>query len=433
MVLSVITKLAATPSRLEKEAILLKEKNNVLLKRVCVAALDPFKNYHIRKIPEYKRSPVLEKGLDFALNELVQLTSRDVTGNAAIEFLRKLLSDLNADDAKVIEMIIEKDLRCGVSEKTVNKIWPGLISDYPVMLCSQYDEKAVSKIEYPAMCQLKLDGMRFNAICNHNSVEFRTRNGKHLDLLGELEAEFIQLANGGSFVFDGELLVYTDTKGEVFLPRQTSNGILSKALKGTITKQECKMVGATVWDMIPLEPFGKGFCDTEYAWRFDNLERRVKELKSYRIKMVWSKRVETLAEAQVLFERFLSMGQEGVILKNLSSPWESKRVKHQIKFKGELECDLKIVGWEEGTGKNANRLGALVCESSDGVVRVGVGSGFTDGDRDTIKPSCVGSVVAVKYNARIKDKKTGIDSLFLPIFIEIREDKGFADSSKEIK
>lgn len=433
MVLSVITKLAATPSRLEKEAILSKEKNNELVKRVFVAALDPFKNYHIRKIPEYKRSPIVQKGLDFALNELQRLYRREVTGNAGIEFLRKLLSDLDPEDAKVIEMIIEKDLRCGVSEKTVNKIWPGLISDYPVMLCSQYDEKAVSKIEYPAMCQLKLDGMRFNAICSNDSVEFRTRNGKHLDLLGELEQEFIHLANGGSFVFDGELLVYTDMKGEVFLPRQTSNGILSKALKGTITKQECKMVGATVWDMIPLDSFGKGFCDAEYAWRFDNLDLRVKELNSYRIKMVWSKRVETLAEAQVLFERFLSMGQEGVILKNLSSPWESKRVKHQIKFKGELECDLKIVGWEEGTGKNANRLGALVCESSDGVVRVGVGSGFTDGDRDTIKPSCVGSVVAVKYNARIKDKKTGIDSLFLPIFIEIREDKGVADSSKEIK
>ena len=74
-----------------------------------------------------------------------------------------------------------------------------------------------------------------------------------------------------------------------------------------------------------------------------------------------------------------------------------------------------------------------MCESSDGIVRVGVGSGFTDGDRDTIKPSCVGSVVAVKYNARIKDKKTGIDSLFLPIFVEVRDDKDEADSSKDIK
>jgi len=143
--------------------------------------------------------------------------------------------------------------------------------------------------------------------------------------------------------------------------------------------------------------------------------------------------VDDLESAKKIFEKFLGEGQEGTILKNIDSPWESKRVKHQIKFKGELECDLKIVGWEEGTGKNVGRLGALVAESSDSVVRVSIGSGYTDADRDSIKPECIGSIVSVKYNARIKDKKTGGDSLFLPIFVEIRHDKSEADSSKTIK
>jgi hypothetical protein len=35
--------------------------------------------------------------------------------------------------------------------------------------------------------------------------------------------------------------------------------------------------------------------------------------------------------------------------------------------------------------------------------------------------------VAVKYNAVITDKKTGAKSLFLPVFVEIREDKNVAD------
>jgi hypothetical protein len=38
----------------------------------------------------------------------------------------------------------------------------------------------------------------------------------------------------------------------------------------------------------------------------------------------------------------------------------------------------------------------------------------------------------VKYNTRIKNKQ-GEESLFLPIFVEIRDDKTVADSSKEIK
>ena len=104
-----------------------------------------------------------------------------------------------------------------------------------------------------------------------------------------------------------------------------------------------------------------------------------------------------------------------------------------FRSKGELECDLKIVGWQEGTGKNVGKLGALVLASSDNVINVSVGSGFTDIDRDSIKKDIIGGICAIKYNARIKDVKTGIESLFLPVFIEIRQDKNKADSSKIIK
>ena len=44
----------------------------------------------------------------------------------------------------------------------------------------------------------------------------------------------------------------------------------------------------------------------------------------------------------------------------------------------------------------------------------------------------IGKIVTVKYNARIKDK-SGVESLFLPVFIELREDKDKAESSKSIK
>jgi hypothetical protein len=44
----------------------------------------------------------------------------------------------------------------------------------------------------------------------------------------------------------------------------------------------------------------------------------------------------------------------------------------------------------------------------------------------------IGKIVTVKYNARIKDK-SGVESLFLPVFIELREDKDNAESSKSIK
>ena len=86
-----------------------------------------------------------------------------------------------------------------------------------------------------------------------------------------------------------------------------------------------------------------------------------------------------------------------------------------------------------GTGKNSNRLGALVVSSEDGKIVVNVGTGFTDADRDSIQPNVVGKIASIKYNARIQDKKGNTESLFLPVFVEIREDKDTADLSISIK
>jgi hypothetical protein len=62
-----------------------------------------------------------------------------------------------------------------------------------------------------------------------------------------------------------------------------------------------------------------------------------------------------------------------------------------------------------------------------------VGSGFNDEHRKNYKhQDLVGKIVAVKYNARIKNK-AGDESLFLPVFVELRQDKDIADDSSQIK
>jgi len=78
-------------------------------------------------------------------------------------------------------------------------------------------------------------------------------------------------------------------------------------------------------------------------------------------------------------------------------------------------------------------LGAIVCESADGVIKVNVGSGFTDAQRKSYwAENIVDKIVAIKYNSRIKNK-LGDESLFLPVFIELRDDKDVADTNKDIK
>lgn len=429
--------LAENASRNFKIDQLNANSDNETLREVIRLALDPFTQFYQRKIPEYEfvgEDSEHQTSLEMAMQNLYYLSSREVTGNAAIAHLRAILSGLEPDDAKVIERIIQKDLKCGVDVSTANKVWSGLIPEYPCMLCSPFEQKLVDKIKFPAYAQMKMDGMRFNAIVRSGKVEFRSRNGKQIHLLGNLEKEFAALAGEIDCVFDGELLVMLDGDHQ-FADRQTGNGILNKANKGTISAEEASMVHATVWDLIPYVQFTDGYCGTPYSKRFSTLEQIVNKQKSdgKKIWTVTSTIVETLEQAQDIFQGYLADGYEGIILKDGSGEWEDKRSKTQIKFKGELECDLKIVAVEEGKGKAVGMLGAIICESADGIVKVNVGSGFNDAQRKQYwKENLVDKIVAVKYNARIKNK-SGEESLFLPVFIELRDDKDVADNSKVIK
>ena len=425
MIIDILNELASTSSRLEKEAILKREQNNELLKKVFFLAYDPFTQFYQRKIPKYEKNNTTHAAsLASMLPSLSDLSNRVVTGNAAIERLTSILECVCGTEAEVIERIIKKDLKCGASESTANKIWPGLIHEYPCMLCTPSDEKILSKFKFPAYAQLKMDGMRFNAIVKDGKCEFRSRNGKEIQLLGYLEQEFISIANGQNLVFDGELLV--NDKG-IILDRQTGNGILNKAVKGTISIDEARKVHATIWDAINYDTFKQGEGKLTYHSRFSSLESMSLPNK---IHLVESKIVASLEEAQAIFEEYLAQGQEGIILKDMTGIWQDKRVKTQVKFKAELDCDLLVVGVQPGTGKYEGMVGALLCESSDGVVKVDVGSGLSDDDRK--RDDYIGKIVAVTYNARIKNKQ-GEESLFLPRLIEVREDKSEADSSERIK
>ena len=437
---TIFDSLAADNSRLAKEAILTANKDNKELQRAIKLALDPLISFYIRKIPAYNKKAKGSRTLAWAMDTIQnEFATRNVTGNAAIELLTNVLESLYEADAGVVEKIIKKDLRCGVSEATANKIWPKLVSTYPVMLASGFDQKLVDKIKFPAYCQLKLDGMRFNAIVRNGTVEYRSRNGKELNIPSKLFSDaLLKLASyyGANYVFDGELLV-VDSAGKP-LDRKTGNGILSKGVKGTMSDKEAAMVRVTLWDAIPFTGFQACVFKTPYNERFMQLMQNVDFLKGvsaigHLVDIVWTKEVNTQLEAQNIFEKFLAEGQEGTILKSKTNIWEDKRSKEQIKFKGELECDLVVVGWEEGTGKNKGRLGALVCESSDGLIQVNVGSGYSDEQREEYTKKVIGKIVTVKYNARIKDRGDGVERLFLPTFIEMREDKDLADSSKKIK
>ena len=85
--------------------------------------------------------------------------------------------------------------------------------------------------------------------------------------------------------------------------------------------------------------------------------------------------------------------------------------------------DLRIIGFEEGSSKNAGKLGALIVDYKGN--EVGVGSGFTDFDREFIwnnQDQYLGKICEVQYFEESKNKDGGV-SLRFPVFKHLRTDK----------
>lgn len=421
MALQILHQLEAASGRLEKEAILKAHATDPTFKEVCRLTLDPLTNFYIKKLPAPDAADVFQPvSLASALNEIKKrLATRELRGLQAQNRVAWLLANMTPDDQEVLRRVLGRNLKCGVSEATVEKIWPDLKLSYPCMLVSPLDSK--TKLSWPMIAQTKMDGMRFNAIVENGQVTYRTRNGKELDLFGALDADVMNLTAEENYVLDGELLMAKPDGTP--MDRKTGNGLLTKFQKGTGTAELAKQIRAVVWDIVPLFAFRAGRCSTGYRERHLMLHPN----QVGRIQVAPISIVNSMEEAQTLYQQKLAAGEEGLVLKDPKGPWEDKRVKHQIKMKAELEADLRVVGVTPGTGKFQGKIGSLMVETGDREVRCSVGTGLTDEERSLDPSEFMNKIVAVKYNAVITDKKTGERSLFLPVFVEVREDKTAAD------
>lgn len=424
----ILTELENEPSTNAKIAILEKNRGYKLLTNVIHSTLNPVLNFYIKKIPEYE--PAGGQDLAWGLAELGELSSRRVTGHAARDHLQYILNSLDKNDADVICRVVKRDLRCGVQEGIVNKVWEGLIPELPMMLAQPMKDKFIKKIKYPAYAQLKSDGARCICVIVDGVAKFYSRNYSEYVGLDDLGDYIIKEAYGGhDFVLDGELLVIGKDGNPV--DRKTGNGIINKSVQGTLSKAEADSIIYTVWDIISYKSyFIDGVDKTPYVHRYEDLLCNIFSSDG-RVRPIENHVVRNLDEAKAIFNRYLNEGLEGIILKNMNAPWENKRSNNQVKFKAEIMSDLICTGVYEGEKKYTGMLGGINCETKCGKVKVDVGSGFTDAQREEYwndKDSIIGKVVEVKHNGVITSKSKDSLSVFLPIFQYIRHDKKLEDA-----
>ena len=296
------------------------------------------------------------------------------------------------------------------------------------------EDKRVVFNELLVKLELSSDGS-FASI-NHTGdgeVEIITRQGEvypleHFgDIVGTIQANY-----DIDRQYHGELLI---VRGGEILERSVGNGILNSVRSGGELPSDCGIV-YHVWDYVQLSTLvPKGKYNVKYTDRYNRL---VEMVKNDCVSLVDTRIIYTVEEAVAHLEEIVSLGLEGTVLKDGDGIWEDKTSKNCIKLKIVADgIDLEIIGYTEGKGKNKELFGSVMCQSSDGLLRVNI-SGFTDDMRLYIhnnRERLMGTIMTVKANSiTVPTKNNEYYSLFLPRFEELREgDKDVADDLGRIQ
>jgi DNA ligase-1 len=334
--------------------------------------------------------------------------------------------------------ILIKDLRCGVSEKTVNTVAKKAKKPQyavPVFECMLAHDGAnhQDKIEGEKFLQPKLDGVRCITVINKESetVVQYTRNGKVLENFSHITAAILEHLPSfeESLVLDGEIVSHSFQD----LMKQVHR-------KSNVQAGDARLM---LFDVIPLAEFRAGKGSKTQVERHQDLVSFTKVFESIGY-------LDVIPQVKVDLDSFIGreeykdynkkiveQGFEGIMIKDPNAVYECKRSTAWLKEKPFIEVSLSVVAVEEGTGRNQGRLGALVCEGVDDGKRisVNVGSGFTDDARSEFwtayleKPdSVIGQVVEVRADAATRSQDSEDTwSLRFPRFLRFR---GFAKGEK---
>jgi len=416
----IIADLEADNSRLAKEAIIQEHVDNVELFEGFRMALDNLYTFGVKKVPTHGGPD--GQGLPWAaFKELTHLLyTRQLTGHDARDAIElALTASTQAEWNDWYRRILIKDLRCGVSEKTVNKIKKNAVPVFECMLAhdgANHEKKIVGK----KLLEPKLDGVRVLTVINveNRTVSQYTRNGKELVNFGHITESLekhIDLFER-SYVLDGEMV-------------SSSFQALMKQVhrKEDVQAQDARLM---LFDILPLSEFQSGRSVMGQRRR-SNLLRSMKK----QFDLVGG--IDIIDQVEVDLDTYVGeleykefnktavdQGYEGIMIKDIDATYECKRSANWLKQKPFIEVSLEVIDVEEGTGRNVGRLGALVCSGSDDAkqITVNVGSGFSDDQRSDFwntRDSLPGQIVEVRADA-ITMNQDSTYSLRFPRFLRFR-------------
>lgn len=429
-----------------KTAILVTAESNQVLKALFYYAFNTFKQYYIKQVPQPEPAvkdinPENFTAFITLLDQLDKRTLSNIKGHVE-EFLKKC----NQEEQHWYRRVLLRNLEIGITRKGVNKVYKDLIPVYEVQLAESIkdptltDTKTIARLPEAFVLQYKIDGYRLNVHKDERGdVVVKTRSGLPVKGYERMEAEAKALLPCGK-VYDGEMVspeLFTwieqnmlRDSGDKVADRSLFRDAVSKVFAKEIDKQGI----FNIFDVVDKSEWDTQNAKQSYGNRLGFLNTDVKtildEKQASQMTVVPTSRVfyrnnpDDIAEAVRIFHKFLSWGWEGLMIKNVESPYEWKRTKNLWKMKLMDTADLEVLSVVEGTGAAAGTLGKLVCDYKGTVLNIGTGT-MTAAEKAKFfnNPNLiVGKTIEVAYQAESLGRN-GEPVLDFARYKRIRKDK----------
>lgn len=443
-IINIINALRVTSGNEQIDFLKSAAKLTPLIREVLEYTLDTDRKYKITEL-KYDKIPLPPF---ISGNKKFDLDAWEVFKNK-LDYLASIKSAKDSDVAEIkqfiesydkkdfLKCVLYKDLRIGMDAKKCRKVWEDFLFSYPYMGCKPFSMQNLEKVGFPAYAQTKMDGTFGNVVVDlkNKTVDYISRQSKpqpirgcFMDTLFNCMVEDIHFTD--KFVLTGEILVW-DTENNKPLPRKLSNGIVRRENK---TQDELDRIHFTVWDFIPYKNFLEGKWEVPYKDRYLWLKTRLQGISS-KLHIVNTWEVQNIEEAMAKFEEQYALGEEGVVIKSFNQIWRDGKPSGQVKIKAEKDCELRMIGFQEGKGQYSGMCGNILCTSEDGLLEVSIKPRTPDSAKEIWfnQDKYLHKIVTVKFNEVIESETKDKPSLYLPVFVEIRDDKNEADTYETIK
>ena len=390
-IFQLLTLLEETSKRTEKENLLLRYSSE-RLRQVINYALDPRKVFYLKR---FEKVEPLTSDLGYWSDEfwdlLDDLRTRRLTGNAAVQAQKNLCLHMSHENQEILRRILIKDLRCGVSTATVNKVFPNLVPVFSIMAAHGFNE---NKVEYPCYAEPKIDGIRAVAFINGHlpeDVVFYSRSGKEFESLNSIAEELVKVFPVG-WVIDGEVKVPGTFQ-------KSSSTILR-----TVNMKDNPEIFYSVFDAMTIEEFDNKKCHNEYWKRRQWFVDKIDNAKEKHIFYWTAYRCNSITDINRAYEEFRELGHEGAMIKQNNGKYEFKRSDNWMKIKPEETVDLEVIGFQKGSGKNSEILGNLLVDYKG--KECSVGTGFSDELRTEIwnnQDKYLGAIAEITFTEETDD------------------------------